>query len=423
VKQILFVDDEVRVLQGLGRMLRVMQHEWEMTFLDDPRKAADLLEQQTFDAIVVHMRMPQLAGAALLAKARERRPGMARIVLSGQAEREAAVRSVGLAHQFLAKPCDADTLRATVARACELRRLLAEAGLADTVCKLGKLPSLPRLYEAITTEMSREHVSLKRVASIIGQDLAMTAKVLQLVNSAFFGFGRRVANVDQAVSYLGMDVIRSLVVSHAAFAAFEASDLEFFQDLWRHSSMTGALARFIAERESSDPTIHGEALQAGMLHDIGSLILAARLSDRYRKVRRRADSGEAPLVACEQAEFGCDHGRIGAYLMGLWGLSDRIVEAIAYHDRPAECAFRQIAPLTAVHAGSALILEAVGKAEFETTLDMDYLASLGCADRVPQWREEAQRIVTRSAEQRDEPERRGAGGGRPSGSDRAGESQ
>lgn len=392
MKRILFVDDEVKVLQGLGRMLRVMRHEWEMTFIDDSSKAVEVLQQEAFDAIVVDMRMPFVDGEEMLGQARDLKPGMARIVLSGHAEREAAMRSVGLAHQFLAKPCDADTLRATVSRACELRRLLAEAGLADTVCQLGKLPSLPRLYQAITEEMSREDASLKRVASIIGQDLAMTAKVLQLVNSAFFGLGRRVANIEQAVSYLGVEVIRSLVVSQAAFSAFEAVDLEFFQQLWEHSTQTAALAKLIAERESRDPIVHGESLQAGMLHDIGALVLAARLQDRYRDVRDTEHS-EGTLAAREQEAFGCDHGRIGAYLMGLWGLSDRIVEAIAYHDRPLDCAFRAFSPLTAVHAASALVLEAAGKAEFESKLDLPYLEAVGCADRLESWREEAQRIA------------------------------
>lgn len=395
MKQILFVDDEVKVLQGLGRMLRVMRHEWEMTFLDDPHKAVELLEEQAFDAIVVDMRMPQVDGAELLSKARDIRPGMARIVLSGHAQRESAMRSVGLAHQFLAKPCDADALRATVARACELRRLLAEAGLAEAVCQLGNLPSLPRLYQAITAEMSREDASLKRVAGIINEDVAMTAKVLQLVNSAFFGLGRRVSSIEQAVSYLGIEVIRALVISEAAFSSFEASDLVFFKQLWKHSSMTAALARFISERESNDPIVHGEALQAGMLHDIGTLILAARQPEKYRDVRRQAESGEGSLVDHEHAAFGCDHGRVGAYLMGLWGLSDRIVEAIAYHDHPNECVFRKIAPLTAVHAGSALILEALGKEGYEAKLDLEYLDALGCTERVPLWREEAQRIAER----------------------------
>jgi HD-like signal output (HDOD) protein len=396
MKQILFVDDEVKVLQGLGRMLRVMRHEWEMTFIEDPREAAAMLVDRRFDAIVVDMRMPQMDGAELLARARDTNPGMARIVLSGHAEREAAVRSVGLAHQFLAKPCDADALRATVARACELRRVLIDTSMADVVGKVGTLPSLPRLYQAITEEMNREDVSLKRVAAIVAEDLAMTAKVLQLVNSAFFGLGRRVASIEQAVTYLGTDVIRSLVLSQAAFAAFEVSALDFFQQLWTHSALTGQLAQFIAKEESDDPIVQGEALQAGMLHDIGALVLAARVPETYREVRDVAAGDACPLVVREQESFGCDHGRVGGYLMGLWGLSDRIVEAIAYHDYPSQCAYRQFSPLTAVHAGSALILEAVGLTDLEAELDTEYLAAVGCIDRLDQWRAEAQRIVTSS---------------------------
>jgi HD-like signal output (HDOD) protein/CheY-like chemotaxis protein len=399
MKQILFVDDEPRVLQGLGRMLRVMRHEWDMTFLEDPRAAVDLLQGAAFDAIVVDMRMQTMDGIALLEKARELKPGMARIVLSGHAEREAAMRSVGLAHQFLAKPCGADDLRATVARACELRQLLLEAGLADAVCRVGKLPSLPRLYQAITEETSREDVSLKRVAAIISQDIAMTAKVLQLVNSAFFGLGRRVAHVEQAVSYLGVDVLRSLVASHAAFAAFEVQDLEFYDKLWRHSSMTGVLAKKIAEQTTTDSIFHGEAVQAGMLHDVGALVLAARLPERYREVRDLAVRGERAVAERERQLFGCDHAHVGAYLMGLWGLSDRIVEAIAYHGDPSQCAYRGLAPLTAVHAATALVEEALGDEGSDTDIDMDYMTAVGCADRLPEWREHASEIVNRKGEE------------------------
>jgi HD-like signal output (HDOD) protein/CheY-like chemotaxis protein len=403
MKRILFVDDEVRVLQGLGRMLRVMRHEWEMTFEHDPCAAVGLIEQSPFDAIVVDMRMPVMDGAALLEKARNIRPGMARIVLSGHAEHEVAMRSVGLAHQFLAKPCDAEMLRSTVARACELRRLLEDGGLANMVSQLGRLPSLPHLYQAITDEMNREDVSLRRVAAIIGKDLAMTAKVLQLVNSAFFGLGRRVLNIEQAVSYLGVDVIRALVVSQAAFSAFEAADLVFFDKLWEHSYATGTLAKQIATQVTPDVIVHGEAMQAGMLHDIGALVLAARLPETYRDVWEPVLAGDRDgpptVVAREQALLGADHGPVGAYLMGLWGLSDRIVEAIAYHDYPSECSYQQFSPLTAVHVASTLLCEAAGLPGVEGELDMSYLSAVGCAERVAQWREDALAVWNHKDEQ------------------------
>ena len=146
--------------------------------------------------------------------------------------------------------------------------------------------------------------------------------------------------------------------------------------------MTGMLAKAIAERESDDSILLGEALQAGMLHDIGALVLAARMPDKYRDVRKVAESGAGQLAMREDEVFGCDHGRVGAYLMGLWGLSDRIVEAIAYHDYPSKCSYRQFSPLTAVHAASALVLEAVGQGDLEARLDVEYLASIGCDDKV-----------------------------------------
>jgi HD-like signal output (HDOD) protein/CheY-like chemotaxis protein len=393
MKNILFVDDETNILQGLARMLRGMRNEWDMTFLDDPRQAETLLGQTKFDAIVVDMRMPQMDGAELLAKARECSPGTARIVLSGYAEREAALRAVGLAHQFLSKPCDANTLRATVARICSLRELMDATGLADLVGGLGRLPSLPRLYAAVNEELQQEEVVLKRVAAIVGDDVAMTAKILQLVNSAFFGLGRRIARIEDAVTYLGVDIIRSLAISHSAFTAFDTSDREFFDRLWRHSSLTGLLAHRIAKGESSDPIVHGEALQAGMLHDIGQLVLASAMPVPYRRAREGASVPGTSLPLTEREAFGADHGHVGAYLMGLWGLSDRIVEALAYHDEPRSCPNRSFAPLTAVHVASVLTEAACETPYVETEIDEEYLAACGCLERLPQWREQAEEIV------------------------------
>lgn len=394
-RKVLFVDDEPKVLQALERMLRPMRHEWQMTFVDDPRKAVAMLETDAFDVVVADMRMPHVSGADLLERARERQPGMARIVLSGQADKQSAMRSITVAHQFLAKPCEAATLRATLTRACHLRSLLAQAGLADVVGQLGQLPSLPDLYHAINAELAKPDASLKSIAAIIARDVAMTAKLLQLVNSAFFGLGRRVTSIEQAVNYLGIDVIRALVVSNAAFTAFDNDEGGFFTSLWRHAELTGALAYEIA-RENDDNVAHGEALLAGMLHHIGALVLAARLGDRYRELCASTDGSQRAIVAREREELGCDHGRVGAYLLGLWGLSDPIIEAIAHHDLPGESEFRELAPLTAVHAASSLVLEQLGS---PATLDLDYLEAVGCTSRLDDWRAAAERLVSQRLDQ------------------------
>jgi HD-like signal output (HDOD) protein len=390
--RVIFVDDEPRILEGLRRMLHGARTEWHMTFESDPTTALETMRGEPFDALVTDMRMPKMDGTELLARAREIRPGMARIVLSGYTEREVAVRSVALAHQFLVKPCNAGTLKATVSRVCSLRTLLDEAGLAETICRLGTLPSLPALYRAITDEVSRDDMSLARAARIVSKDLAMTAKVLQLVNSAFFGLGKRVFDIEEGVNYLGTEIIRALVASNGAFSAFDMKRLEPFEDLWRHSLSTGLLAARIAEMAcGGDRLMQGEALQAGMLHDVGQLALAARLPREYRSVRMPDEDLNASISMRERSIIGCDHGRIGAYMMGLWGLSDRIVEALAYHHCPSECSFSGWSPLTAVHAANALVNEQLGRDDME--LDWAYLGRVGCAKSVDSWRNEAERIV------------------------------
>jgi HD-like signal output (HDOD) protein len=332
-------------------------------------------------------------GAELLGAARDIRPGMARIVLSGYTEREIAIRSAALAHQFIAKPCSADTLKTTVSRACDLRALLDEVGLADTVCRLGTLPSLPSLYRAITAAIDCDELSLEHVADIVSKDIAMTAKVLQLVNSSFFGLGKRVLDIHEGIGYLGADVIRALVASNGAFSEFESEPTASLEAFWQHSAFTGLLAGRIVEMEvGTDRLMRGEAVQAGMLHDVGQLALAARLPSEFRSSR----DSYAAVSLPQRARIGCNHDRVGAYLMGLWGLSDRIVEAIAYHHHPRECAYSNWSPLTAVHAADALVNEQLGTGDSE--LDSAYLASVGCGRRVDLWRREAEQVVSSAGE-------------------------
>jgi HD-like signal output (HDOD) protein len=398
----LFVDDEVKVLDGLRRMLRGMRHEWQMTFMDDPAAAVQRLGSERFDAVVVDMRMPKMDGATFLALAKESSPGTARIVLSGEAERGAALRAVGLAHQLLAKPCDPEALRTTVSRACQLRRLLRDVGLADVVGRLGRLPSQPALYQSITEEMRREEVSLKRVADIVGRDIAMSAKVLQLVNSAFFGLGRRVSSIYQAVSYLGVDVIRALVTSHAVFAALDANDRELFQQTWDHSVVAARLAKRVVEAQTDDATVSSDAMQAGLLHDIGSLVLCASFKNEYRTILSSAGHSHATMVQRELEAFQCDHGPMGAYLMGLWGFSDRIVEAIAYHARPSECSYQRFSALSAVHVACALLQEADERYALEAELDVAYVERVGLGPRLDDLRAEAKAILSNDGETHDQ---------------------
>ncbi len=393
--RVLFVDDDPNILQGLQRLLRPMRREWEMAFALGPHEAVALFDEAPFDVVVSDMRMPDMSGAELLSRIRDSHPSVARIILSGHSQMESAVRSAGIAHQFLAKPCDAETLRETILRVLALRNLLGDPNLTRLVAGIGSLPSLPASYAAINNELASEDPSLQRVAEIISRDIAMSAKVLQLVNSAFFGLARRVETIEQAVTLLGTDVIRSLVLSNAAFSQFQPASKHFsVERLWNHSLLVGSIAAKIAKAEGADKSVVGAALQSGILHDLGQLILATHLPHQFDAALEASAARHVPLFEAERETIGATHAQVGAYLLGLWGLPDSTVEAVAFHHEPAACTLRAFAPLTAVHAADALLHAAVdGPDSAEAHLDAEFLAAADCSARPTDWQEIAREVL------------------------------
>lgn len=385
--RVLFVDDDQNILDGLRRMLHHNRDVWDATFALGPLEAIECLDAEPVDVVVSDMRMPEMSGADLLEHVQKTRPGAARIILSGHSQRELAIRSAGIAHQFLAKPCDAETLRAAISRSLELRQLLANDGLRERVASLGALPNIPETYTRISKELSAEEPSLKLIAEVIEHDAAVTAKILQLVNSAFFGIAREIDSVEQAVTMLGIDVIESLTLSSSAFQAFAPRSKRFSEDtLWRRSQEVARMATLIADLEGLGKTVRAKVIQSAMLHDIGQLILATLLAEQYDTVLERAEDDPNELCAYEEACLGCNHGQIGAYLLGLWGLPDDIVKAAAYHHGPHLSKAQGLSPLALIYVANS-ILQAANRSTAELDISMEYLDSIGCSSKLESWRQ------------------------------------
>ena len=383
-RHILFVNHEPYVQHGLERMLRPMRRVWEMDFAGDARSALERLGEVPFDVVVSDLRMPGMDGQQFLTEVMRRHPQVVRIILTACSEREATLDAMTVSHQLLTKPCDADTLKATIGRALALRGLLdGETPLKALVSRLESLPSLPMLYSQIVEALQSPNVSVRAIAEIIARDPAMTAKILQLVNSAYFGLGRHVADLGRAVTLLGLETIKSLVLTAQVFSQFDPDSLESLslETLWSHSACTGALARKIVESEEGDESQRGEALTAGLLHDVGQLLLAVNLPNVHTKAVKLAHQEDLQLWQAERQLFGASHGEVGAYLLGLWGLPEGIVEAVAYHHHPDQAPGFGSKVLTAVHAANALAHDPSG-----ASLDWLYLETLGLTGRVEIWR-------------------------------------
>jgi HD-like signal output (HDOD) protein/CheY-like chemotaxis protein len=390
MKRLLFVDDEPNVLQGLRRQLRGLAKEWQMSFVESGPEALELMAAAPADVIVSDMKMPGMDGGQLLTEVMKRYPHTVRLVLSGQADREAILQLVGPAHQYLSKPCNPEELRAAITRALSLRDLLASEQLKRLASRIRCLPSLPALHLQLTEELRREDSSLDHVGEIISQDIGMTTKILQLVNSAFFGLPHPVADAKQAASYLGLANLRALVLSLEVFSQFDQRTILQFsiEDLARHCRATGLRARRLAELENCPQSVEDQYFLAGLLHDVGELILAADLPEQYTHVLHKAAESGEPVWQVEQAEFEATHAELGAYLLGLWGMPNPVVEAVALHHKPAASSACGFSPVLAVHVADALTPGRVGphSGHAENQIDMAYLTRLGLDHRLPEWK-------------------------------------
>ncbi|MCX5908585.1 MAG: response regulator [Deltaproteobacteria bacterium] len=399
-KRILFVDDEPNMLEGLQRMLRGMREEWEMQFAASGPEALALMDQGPFDVVVSDMRMPNMNGAQLLAEVMRRYPQTVRIILSGHSDSEFTLKSVRAAHQYLAKPCDPEQLKSVVIRACALRNVLADDGLKEMISSIESLPSLPSLYMEITEELRSPSSSLQKVGKVISKDIAMTAKVLQLVNSAFFGLQRHVSNPLQAVNLLGLDTIKALVLSVQIFSQFQEGKLSglSLESLSQHSFLTGILAKTIAQMETSDKLLIDDSFMAGLLHDLGKPVLSMNFPERYAEVQNMAREKNIPSWEVEKDLFRASHAEVGAYLTGWWGLPDPIVEGIAYHHSPGRHAAQQlITPFLAVHVANTWEKQGAGPGGNGNPMDIDMecLTKLNFTDRLSVWHEKCQQILSK----------------------------
>lgn len=390
MKSILFVDDENNVLEGLQRMLFPLQREWTMAFASSGPRALELLEKSRFDVIVSDMRMPGMDGAQLLAEVKKRYPDTLRFILSGQSDSEVVYRSVGEAHQFLSKPCKPKFLKECVDRAFVLRELLDSDSLKSRVAQIPALPPVPQVYAKLCEELKSPECSIADIGRVIEMDLAMTAKILQLTNSAFFALRRHVATAAQAASLLGLNTVRALVLTTGLFAPLENASLPkgFSIDaLWKHSLLVGGYAQAICQAEQAPKEITGDAYTAGLLHDAGRLVLASACAEDYAHVHDYAIMNELLLTDAEKEILGCTHAEIGAYLLGIWGLPHSIVEAVAYHHRPANAVGTGFSALTAVHVADAQ--EFARQADMFDhpipRMDMDYIAKIGLEGRARHW--------------------------------------
>jgi putative nucleotidyltransferase with HDIG domain len=380
-RRILFVDDEQAILDGLRNRLRRKRDLWDMHFALGGKEALVKLADSSFDVLVTDMRMPGMDGATLLKEVQVRYPDVVRIVLSGHAEFEAALRAVPVAHQFIAKPCDPGVLENVVERACQLQKLVSDAAVRAIVGRVSGLPAMPHIYSTLRRMLLDEHCAMSDIAAVIKQDASIAAKLLQLVNSAFFRLSRPLSRIEDVVGYLGLEAINRLVLAGELFdGKGESPEIRLFlRNLQRHSVVTATIAsQLMTEKRDRE-----DAFVAALLHDIGHMLMAVHLPEHHRAVIHRAEQENQSFHAVELSLFGVTHAEVGAYLLGIWGLPYFIVEAVANHHEPSRVGETKFGVLGAVHVSNALAHVLLDEAKIEP--DWQFLERIGLTDSWPVW--------------------------------------
>jgi HD-like signal output (HDOD) protein len=373
--------------ERLSRLLKPLESEWKMVNVGSGQEALTTLAAQQCDVIMTDLRMPGKDGVQLLEEVKKGYPHVVRILLTEPSDQEAALGPAGSVHQCLPKSSPLKVFQSTVTRACAIQDLLSNAVLLKLVSGMHTLPSLPTLYREVMQELQSPDASIDKIGQIIAKDPGMLTKMLQVVNSPFYGLSRRISSATQAVALLGLETIKSLVLSMKVFSQFESSAQTFFSldILWNHGMITGRYARMIAKEQGAGArSMEEDAFTAGLLHDVGLLVLATNTPDQYTETLALMNQGIAEWEA-ERQVLGATHAEVGGYLLGTWGLSDPIVEAVAFHHDPGRSAGHTFSPLAAVHIANVLEEQAASIDGPSIVADMDYLRACGLEPDMSKW--------------------------------------
>lgn len=395
-KRILFVDDEPQILEGLQSVLRKQRNRWDMSFSSSGKEALSWMAETEYDVIITDMRMPEMDGATLLKNVKEQHPNVIRIVLSGHSELETAMRAVPVSHQFLSKPCHPGNLENVIERACDLQALINDQQVRRMVSKIDQLPSIPQVYSQLITALTNERITAREVSDILQQDQAICAKLMQLVNSGFFGLSRHIAKIEEAVIYLGFNTVKQLALAVGVFqstthlSGFERQTMEGLQ---QHSMQVGGLAgNFFQDKQQKE-----DAFIAGLLHDIGKLVMVIAIPEHLKHVAETMQATGESMHAIENRLSGATHAEIGGFLLGLWGLPYPIVEAVANHHVPGRVKQDSFDVLSAVYVANILVRDQAhaGRRIDEIEIDRKYLETIGVMDKLESWRELARKEIAK----------------------------
>lgn len=387
-KRLLIADIDACTLEGFQQAL---DSEWTLARVSSAAEVLSILGAESFDVFAAAWDLPGLEELELFQKVRLRHPGMLRFVITDEANKERILPQAVGTHQFILKPLTPETIKSILERAMALDQWIASSQIRELVARISSFPTIPSLYFEILTALRSPDVSTDQIGAIIAKDMATMTKIFQVLNSAYYALPRKITDPSEAVGLLGFESIKSLVISIKLLSQNDKIKPIYYSidRLWRHSTRVGRTCKQLTLMETGEQAMAETAYTAGLMHDLGKIVLASEFDSQYHGVQSLARKQKVPLSAVEREIFGASHGEVGAYLLGLWGMPLDLLEAAALHDHPGNHIRKEFTPLTAVHIANVLEQEASSDTNgfVPPQLDMAYLEELGLQDRLEDWRE------------------------------------
>lgn len=388
-KRILLADADPKALEDFCQALG---KQWAVKSVTTGSEALAEMKEGHYDVLVADLNLPELKDAQLLNRIRAKYPRTVRIIAAAETDRERVVKRALGAHQFLPKPFEKATLKETIERALALDIWINNDRIRELAGRVRSLPTIPSLYLDVIAALKSPSATTNEIGAIIAQDMAMMTKLLQVVNSAYFGLPQRITDPAEAVGVLGFETIKSMVMAIKLLGFYDKIKPGYFsiEGLWRHSTAVAQTAKDIVLQHTGDRALAETAFAAGLMHDLGKVVLAANFDEQYLGVQSLARKQQIPVPDIEREIFGATHGEVGAYMLGLWGMPIDLLEVAALHHAPSRSGNKDFRALTAVHVANVLENEKTPDQDGQVTsrLDEGYLAEIGLLDQVEDWRRE-----------------------------------
>jgi len=384
--RILFINSQQDNSEFMENITCKLQDEWEFKIIGSGAEALKALKEVSYDVVVSEMSLQDMEGCQLLQRVSEVKPGTIRFILSANIDKEAIILTTGCVHQYISTPCDPEDFKKLLSNSIGLRKILSNPELHARIANIKSLPSPPEIYNQLMTELQSEDTSVFKVANIIKKDVSITAKLLQLANSSYFGLRSHVENPLNAINLLGLDNVKNLVLAVGVFNQFDDPKLpEFsFNDIYNRSITVGTSSRTYATILGLSHQMADDALIAGMLHNIGKLIMITNFQSELRECIRQSKEKSISIYQAEKEMLGVTDAEIGAHLLSLWGLPDSILEAVVLHYLPHKAPSILMNVLTTVHLAYAVEHDQRRKIKDESAsaLDMEYLSKLNLKNQL-----------------------------------------